>query len=447
MKNSIILSALILSAGIADEKFVYGELGGLASTSSSNKSSFSKPKLNLNINEEDLFVLGKSFFSIPWVEAPSATTARDGLGPLFSANTCMTCHPKNGAGVAIKKDGTMNRSLLLRLSHKDVYDKTIGFKPDSTYGAQLSLNGNKDVLFEGEAVVNYEEIRGEYFDKTSYSLRKPTYKIEKLNYGALDPKSVVAPRIGSILIGLGRVELISDEDILKNEDINDTNKDGISGKANRVYSPELNKTVIGKFTWKASASSVKVQSAAAAHNDMSLTNPLFPKDNCTKKQQKCLDAPKGKFDFDLPQERLDAISFYVSNLCVPNQRDPKKHIEGAKLFKTLKCASCHVDSFKTTQGDTIHPFSDFLLHDMGDELADGRVEFLANKNEWRTAPLWGLGLRKKVSGEANYLHDGRARSIEEAILWHGGEALKSKEDFMKLEKNKREKLLEFLNSI
>jgi CxxC motif-containing protein (DUF1111 family) len=447
MRKALFILALFVSASFGNSEFMYEKLGGKASVKAVGKSAFSKSKPNLNMDEEDLFILGKSFFKVPWVEAPAATTARDGLGPLFSANTCMTCHPKNGAGVAIKKNGTLNRTLLLRFSHKNIYDKTIGFKPDSTYGSQLSLNGNKDVPFEGEAVVSYTLIKGYYPDKTPYSLRKPTYKIEKLNYGALDSETIFAPRIGSALIGLGRLELISDEDILKHQDINDTDKDGISGKANLVYSPILNKTVIGKFTWKASASSVKVQSAAAASNDMSLTNPLFPRENCTKKQEACLKAPKGRFEFDLPQKRLDAISFYSSNLAVPNQREPKKHIEGAKLFKTLNCVSCHVDSYKTKEGDTIHPFSDLLLHDMGKDLADGRVEFLANGNEWRTAPLWGLGLRKTVSGEANYLHDGRALSVEEAILWHGGEALKSKEDFMKLEKDKRVKLLEFLDSI
>lgn len=451
MKKTLLFLATFWVAGVCENSFTYGKLGGYASTNDTGKCAFCKSKKNMNEDEQDLFFFGKSFYRIPWVEAPSATTARDGLGPLFNANTCMNCHPNNGAGVAVKKDGTMTRSLLLRLSHKTSTNKAClekcGFEPDSTYGAQLSLNGNHDVPSEGKPKVSYEEVKGKYPDGTTYTLRKPTYTIENLGFGAMDKDTIFAPRIGLALIGLGRLELISDKDLLFHQDINDSNKDGISGKANLVFSPEYNKTVIGKFTWKASASSVKVQSAAAAHNDMSLSNPLFPKENCTKKQKECNESPKGRHKFDLPQNRLDAISYYLENLAVPNQRDPKKHIDGAKLFTSLNCVSCHVDRYQTTEGDTIHPFSDLLLHDMGKELADGRSEFLANGNEWRTPPLWGIGLYETVSGEANYLHDGRARSIEEAILWHGGEAQKSKDAFMALDKKKRQKVLDFLDSI
>ena len=451
MTKSLLLLASILLAGNSSSDFSYGKLGGSASSPSHDKCAFCKPAKEMKGEERMTFSYGKSFFRIPWVEAPSATTARDGIGPLFNANTCINCHPNNGAGVAVKKDGTMTRSLLLRLSHKNSTDKAClkkcGFKPDSTYGAQLSLNGNHNVPFEGSPKVHYEEVKGTYHDGATYSLRKPTYTIENLNYGAMDKETVFAPRIGLALMGLGRLELISEKDILAHQDINDSNKDGISGKANYAWSPEYNKTMLGRFTWKASATSVKVQSAAAAHNDMSLTNPLFPHDNCTDKQKECKKAPKGKHEFDLPAYRLDAISYYLENLAVPNQREPQKHIEGAKLFTSLNCTACHVTTYKTSQGDTIHPFSDLLLHDMGEGLADGRSEFLATGNEWRTPPLWGIGLYEKVSGEANYLHDGRARSIEEAILWHGGEAQKSKKSFMALSQKEREKVLQFLGSI
>ncbi len=451
MKKTLLFLATFIVAGNCGSDFNYGKLGGNASTSNHGECAFCKPAKKMNNDEQDLFMYGKSFYRIPWVEAPSATTARDGLGPLFNANTCMHCHPNNGAGIAVKKNGSMTRSLLLRLSHKTSTDKAClekcGFEPDSTYGAQLSLNGNHDVPFEGEAKVTYQEIKGKYPDGSSYTLRNPTYTIDKLNYGSLDKETIFAPRIGLALLGLGRLELISDKDLLAHQDINDSNKDGISGKANIVFSPEYNTTMIGRFTWKASASSVKVQSAAAAHNDMSLSNPLFPKENCTKKQKECNQAPKGKHPLDLPANRLDALSYYIANLAVPNQREPKKHVEGAKLFTTLNCVACHVDTYKTTEGDTIHPFSDLLLHDMGEGLADGRSEFLANANEWRTPPLWGIGLYETVSGEANYLHDGRARSIEEAILWHGGEAQKSKDAFMALDKKQRQKVLDFLDSI
>ena len=417
-----------------------------------SKIAFMREPKGLSNDEIDIFILGKSFFRIPWVEAPSATTARDGLGPLFNANTCIHCHPGNGAGVAVNKDGTMTRSLLLRLSHKNPKDKElvkkIGFEPDSTYGAQLSKNGNHDVVAEGEAVVNYEMIDGVYPDGSKYTLRKPSYSVINKGYGEFDEDTVLAPRIGSALVGLGQLELIPEKDILAYQDIDDKDGDGISGKANYSFDPESNTTKLGRFTWKASATTVKHQSAGAAHNDMGLTNPLFPMHNCSKKQKACMEeAKKGRFEFELPAQRLDAIDYYISNLAIPKQRKPEKHLEGAKLFKSLNCTSCHVESYKTVSGLEIKPYSDLLLHDMGKELADGRSEFLASGSEWRTPPMWGIGLYEKVSGEANYLHDGRAKSIAEAILWHGGEAEQSKKDFMALDKNSREKVLHFLNSI
>ena len=422
-------------------------------TKCDSKMAFSRMVRGLSHDEEDSFILGRSFFTVPWVEAPSATTARDGLGPLFSANTCIHCHPRHGAGVAVNKDGKMNRSYLLRLSHKESNDtqtlKRVGFKPDSTYGAQLSINGNMKVPAEGKAIVTYETIEGKYPDGTAYTLRKPHYTVKNMNYGDFDKETIIAGRIGSALVGLGQLEAISEKDILANEDIDDKNGDGISGKANYAFDPETNTTKLGRFTWKASAVSVKHQSAGAAHNDMGLSNPLFPLHNCTQKQEACLkEAEKAlRHEFDLPAQRLDAIAFFLSNLAIPKQREPKKHFEGAQLFKSLNCTACHVPSYKTALGVPIKPYTDLLLHDMGEGLADGRSEFLATGSEWRTAPLWGMGLRGKVSGEANYLHDGRARSIEEAILWHGGEAEKSKKEFMVLDKNSRKKVLLFLNSI
>ncbi|HFU77635.1 MAG TPA: thiol oxidoreductase, partial [Epsilonproteobacteria bacterium] len=360
-----------------------------------------------------------------------------------------------GAGVAVNSDGSVTRSLLVRLAHQKSINKEIlskvGFMPDSTYGSQLSSHGTGTIKPEGQLTVEYEMIVGKYPDGLSYTLRKPIYSIQNLAYGAFDKETIIAPRIGSALVGLGLLERISEKDLLKNEDINDENRDGISGKANYTFDPETNTTLLGRFTWKASATSIKHQSAAAAHNDMGLSNPLFPTDNCSDKQIACQEVSKSKqkelYALDLPQHRLDAITFYLQNLAVPKQREIGKHKEGEALFEHLSCVKCHVSNFTTTDGVKINPYSDLLLHNMGEALADGRSEFLATGTEWRTAPLWGIGLRQKVSGEANFLHDGRARTIEEAILWHGGEAQKSKEAFMQLSKKQREKLLLFLQTI
>lgn len=409
----------------------------------------SHPLSGMGETETDRFILGKSFFRIPWVEAPSATTARDGLGPLFSANTCITCHPNNGAGVPLDAKGTPSRSLVFRLSRPVPRPQgdTLGFVPDPVYGNQISVNGVFGVPYEGRPAVAYTERAGTYPDGTTYSLRVPAYSLAELHYGPLADDTVLAPRIGPALIGLGLLERVSDDTLLALEDPDDKNGDGVSGRANRVWSPELNATVIGRYTWKASASSVRVQTAAAMHNDMGLTTSLFPEENCMPSQKTCREAPKGAHPLDAPDPRLDAVAYYVSNLKTPLPRNPKEHTEGAELFRQIGCAACHLPTLAA--GETpIHPYTDLLLHDMGEGLADGRSEFLAHGGEWRTAPLWGLGLRKTTGdGDPGYLHDGRARSVEEAILWHGGEGETAKRLFTSLEKNQRATLLAFLESL
>lgn len=422
-------------------------------TSKSCKMAF-KEAQSLNSEDEDKHILGRSFFAIPWVEAPSATTARDGLGPLFSANTCIHCHPNNGAGVPTDKNGKITRSLVMRLSidpkknsNSDAMKK-YGFVPEPTYGGQLSLNGTSDTPYEGSVHVSYKEVTGKYDDGEKYTLRHPTYTIDNLQYGALHKDTNIAPHIALALVGLGAIEMIDEKDILAKEDINDSDGDGISGKANWVFNPETNATELGRFTWKAASVTVKHQTANAAYNDMSLSNPLYPGDNCTNAQEECLKAYKSAHAFDLPMKRLDAIAYYLKTLKIPAQRKTANFTKGKEIFHRLGCISCHTPSYKLSDADiTIYPYSDFLLHDMGDALSDGHTIFRAEPNEFRTPPLWGIGLYKKVSGEMALLHDGRARSIEEAILWHGGEALQSQLAFKALGKKERDMLVEFLKGI
>ncbi|MEA2099310.1 MAG: di-heme oxidoredictase family protein [Campylobacterota bacterium] len=421
-------------------------------TNKSCKMAFSQTQ-KLNNKQEDIQMLGKSFFTIPWVEAPAATTARDGLGPLFSANTCIHCHPYNGAGVPTDSDGKISRSLVMRLSikaEKNINNDLMlrdGFIPEPTYGGQLSVNGTSDTPYEGVVDVTYSTILGKYDDGSSYQLQNPHYTISNLQYGNFAKNTNIAPHIGLALVGLGALEMIDEKTILAKEDIEDKNKDGISGKANWVYNPETNATELGRFTWKAASPSVKVQSANAAHNDMGLSNPLYPQHNCTDKQEECQKAIQGRYDFDLPMQRLDAITFYLKSLKIPSQRKTANFEKGKEIFNDLGCVKCHTPSYDISDGNKIHPYSDLLLHDMGDALSDGHTMFKADANEFRTPPLWGLGLYEKVSGNTALLHDGRARSIEEAILWHGGEAEKQKESFKALSKEKRDFLVEFIKGI
>lgn len=446
---TLVLSALLLS-GCFEEKNETLSHAGLF-TSDFSKRAFSHA-IKLDHAEQDIFMLGKSFFTKPWVEAPSATSARDGLGPLFSANSCIHCHPHNGAGVAMNDSKSVGRALVLRLSLLQAQNLNSGllmkegFIKEPTYGAQLSING-AGVEYEGRVRVQNRTIKGFYADATPYELVQPAFRVDDLQYGALDSHANIAPRLALPLVGLGLLERLSDEAILANEDINDTNRDGISGKANRVYSPEHNKTLIGRFAYKATAVDIKHQSADAAHNDMGLSNPLYRGENCTQAQKECLEAPKGRDAFDLPNERLEAISFYLTHLKTPLADLNAQGKRGKEIFKQIGCAKCHIEKFTTRDGVEIHPYSDLLLHDMGLGLADGHSDFLASGREFRTTPLWGLGCREATSGVVQLLHDGRARSIEEAILWHGGEAQSAKEAFAALAKSERTFLVEFLKGL
>lgn len=454
--NKILLSVIVLFSCLnanSDERAASPYIAKFY-TQDVSKYAFTHSVQQHSNEEEDFRILGKSFFTKPWVEAPTATTARDGLGPLFSANKCLRCHPNNGAGLAQNRNGEIHPSLVMRLSiftdkniHNDISMRD-GFIPEPTYGGQLSINGTSGVKYEGKVKLSYKEKKGHYSDGDIYILHVPEYKIKDLNYGPFHKNTNVAPHIALALIGLGAIENIPVKEILEFEDINDSDGDGISGKANWVYDPETKKIELGRFRWKAAVASVKDQAGNAAHNDMSLTNPLYPNENCTPSQTACLNVPKGlggKFDF--PQERLDAIAYYLKTLKIPVQRKSKNFEKGREIFQTIGCAKCHRENFNTPKYGTIYPYSDFLLHDMGKELSDGHRMFLAEPNEFRTPPLWGLGLYKKVSGSLNLLHDGRAKSIAEAILWHGGEAQTQKEAFKHLSKQQRKTLIEFLKGI
>ncbi|MDF1661605.1 MAG: di-heme oxidoredictase family protein, partial [Planctomycetota bacterium] len=279
---------------------------------------------------------------------------------------------------------------------------------------------------------------GQFVDGTPYSLESPSYALTNLNYGPLDPSTMLSPRVAQPVFGLGLLETISEVDILANADENDADNDGISGRANRVTDVTTQQLVLGRFGWKASQPTVLQQSAAAFNGDIGLTTNLFPNENTTASQGATITAPSGGSP-EINDQILNDTSFYISTLAVPARRnvnDPSVQ-RGEQLFKVMNCDSCHVADFTTGQNaaipelsnQSIHPYTDLLLHDMGAGLADGRPDFLANGQEWRTPPLWGIGLTQTVNGHNRFLHDGRARNLTEAILWHGGEGESSKEQF------------------
>jgi len=404
-------------------------------TSTKSKSILLKPIDGLNDEQYDKFILGRSFFKIPWVEAPSATTARDGLGPLYNANTCASCHPSNGRGTLYNKNGSFARSLIPKPSY------------DPIYGSQIAINGIHGVKYEAKTDIKFEKIKVMFPDGEIDTLLKPIYALKNLQYGPLDKKTVLSFRLAPSLNGIGLISQISDEDILKNEDPNDKDGDGISGRANFVYSPITKKQELGRFSWKANISTLKHQTADAANNDMGLTTSYYQDETCTKFQEECNKAPKARDAIDLTNQRLESITFYLEKRKTYSQKLNKSN-KGYEIFKKIGCVNCHIDSFETKNGIKFAPFTDILLHDMGEGLADGKTEGKANGKEWRTAPLWGLSLHEKINNKKpRLLHDGRARTFQEAILWHGGEAKKVKETYMNLKKEDRRKLLEFLKEV
>ncbi|HYD15290.1 MAG TPA: di-heme oxidoredictase family protein [Hyphomicrobium sp.] len=449
--------------------------GGSATSRESvdNRDAFSHFSHGIGFEGESRFKVGNAIFRKLWVAAPSSTQASDGLGPLYNARGCQNCHLKDGRGrppLANWPDENAI-SMFLRLSippeteeqKRVLADHKATTIPDPVYGTQLQNIGIQGHDGEGHMHIDYADVPVTLAGGQVVTLRKPAYSITELAYGPLHPKVMLSPRIAPQMIGLGLVEAIPEADIRANADPDDKDENGISGRTNEVWSASKNSVQLGRFGWKAGISSILDQSASAAAGDVGLSNPLapLPAGDCTPAQKTCLSAPNGNSasqgGFELSGELLDLVTFYSQNLAVPARRgasDPTV-LQGKALFHKAGCAACHQPSFTTGEApgqphlskQLIWPYSDFLLHDMGDGLADNRPEGDADGREWRTAPLWGVGLTQVVSGHTFLLHDGRARNVEEAILWHGGEAQAARDAYVALSPEEREALLKFVNSL
>jgi CxxC motif-containing protein (DUF1111 family) len=401
----------------------------------------------LNANDEQAHNLGDAAVEQSFVTAPAPINS--GLGPIFSNVSCVSCHHNDGKGSPTA--GQVNSSLLLRLS---ILGEGINGEPLPIpgFGGQL-----QDVAVFGRQPEAKVDIQYTYQtitlpDGTIVELRKPTYKL--LNpYLPLPATYFISPRMAPPFFGLGLLQNIDEQSILAYADENDANADGISGKPNYVWDATLHKTTIGRFGLKANTATILTQVAAAYQQDMGITNSVFP-----------LESSHGQFqadglpdDYELPDSILHAAAFYIKTLAVPARRNVSDEtiIKGEQLFKQINCSNCHIPTLQTkvdvtlpaTSNQRIHPYTDLLLHDMGNGLADGRPDFLANGNEWKTPALWGIGLFPKTNGTPFYLHDGRARSILEAILWHGGEATASKNKVLQLSTSDRNALVKFINSL
>ena len=468
------LSALFLALGLSacDDapRFTKAEpgearSGGAATVRKTDQNAFSLPSANLPPSRRVDFSVGNSFFRSPWVIAPSTTTARDGLGPLFNTNACQNCHIKDGRGHPPTPDAANAVSMLVRLSIPDspAYAKVIeqvGVVPEPVYGGQFQDMAVPGVTPEGKVRVEYTPVPIRFKDGTEVELRKPVLQFTQLGYGPMHPDTRFSARVAPPMIGLGLLEAIPEEAILANAAAQAKENSGIKGRVNRVWDDELQKTVAGRFGWKAGQPNLNQQNVHAFSGDMGLTTSLRPFDDCTDAQTACKQAPNGNGPDGEPEVSdniLRLVLFYTRNLAVPARRgvNDEQVLAGKNLFFQAGCQSCHTPKYTTAANaaepelanQVIRPYSDLLLHDMGDGLADNRTEFQASGRDWRTPPLWGIGLTQAVSGHTQFLHDGRARNLLEAVLWHGGEAQQAQQQVLSFNAEQRAALLAFLNSL
>lgn len=462
----LLLAALLAGCDAQQADFSRAEpgealSGGNASVAQADHNAFSLPSANLTPVRRLDFSVGNSFFRAPWVIAPSTTTARDGLGPLFNTNACQNCHIKDGRGHPPAANAASAVSMLLRLSipaepGQEAQLQRHGVIAEPTYGGQLQDMAIPGHAPEGRIRLDWQTHRITLADGSEVELRQPKLQLSDLGYGPLHPQTQFSLRIAPPMIGLGLLEAIADADLLALADPDDQNGDGISGRANQVWDDARGQSVIGRFGWKAGQPTLNQQNAHAFAGDMGLTTSLLPADDCTAAQAACQQMPNGGSP-EVSDNILASVLFYSRNLAVPQRRqvDAPQVLKGKALFHQAGCASCHTPKFVTRAdaaelelaSQTIRPYSDLLLHDMGPGLADQRPEFLASGQEWRTPPLWGIGLTQQVSGHTQFLHDGRARNLLEAIFWHGGEAQAARDAVSHFSRDEREALLAFLDSL
>jgi CxxC motif-containing protein (DUF1111 family) len=456
---SFIALAVLLASGCGDESSLYepGEelAGGEGTVFETGSQAFSLAARNLKGARRDDFFVGNAFFKRNWVTAPSSTSGQDGLGPTFNATACAACHFMDGRGAPPQEPDEAFLGLLVRLSVPGD-DGHGGPLDEPSYGGQFNHHAILGVPAEGGTHVTYVEQPGTFDDGTAYSLRVPTYTFSDLAFGPLAADVMTSPRTANAMIGLGLLEAIEEQALLAYADEDDADGDGISGRPNRVWDPKAQAIAVGRFGWKANQAGIEQQVSGAFLGDMGITSPLHPAQNCPVVQTDCAAAITGG-EPEADQETIDQVAYYARFLAVPARRDVQdgEVLRGKQLFGEAGCAGCHVPKYVT--GDvpglpelsqqTIFPYTDLLLHDMGDELADHRPDYLASGTEWRTPPLWGLGLVHVVNGHTNFLHDGRARDTSEAILWHGGEAAASRDAYRAMSKDERAALIRFVESL
>ncbi|MEM8804895.1 MAG: di-heme oxidoredictase family protein [Cyanobacteria bacterium P01_G01_bin.38] len=412
--------------------------GGMTTLFNRSSHAFGQPAPGLTMAEVDKHRVGDIAFDAVFVTSPAKINP--GLGPLFNNSSCGACHIKNGRGLPELGQALVRVSL--SPTSKQVVSPRDGVVPVPNIGTQVRDHAIYGDQPDARVSLSWQTQSGQYPDGTDYQLRSPQLSLSQSDPQKPIPETVLTSlRIPPPVFGMGLLEVLPENTLQQLADPQDQDGDGISGRRNRVWDPDIRQTATGRFGLKANSPTLRHQVASAYSNDMGIANPMF------------LEA-SGRQDID--EETLEANVFYVQSLGVPARTmlDDLAVGRGEKLFDQANCAACHISTLKTgpapiaaLANQTIHPYTDLLLHDMGPGLADGRPDFVADGQEWRTSPLWGLGLTDTVLPYSGYLHDGRARSVEEAILWHSGEADAAKQQFMAMDIEDRRAMLKFLNSL
>jgi CxxC motif-containing protein (DUF1111 family) len=454
--GTALLASSSAGAGLRDELLAVPlspRLGGDTTLAIVTDKAFTFPAANLRLEHQRPFFFGNRVFNTNWTIAPGSVASFDGLGPTYNRVSCSGCHTRDGRGHP-PADGTGPLdSMLFRLGVRLADGSVATVHPD--YGDQLNERAVPGVPAEGVARIAWTEVTGRYADGAPWSLLRPSYTIEAASFSALDDV-LISPRVAPAVIGLGLLEAVPEATLEALADPDDRDGDGISGRLNRVWSDSAARILPGRFGWKANVATLVDQNAGAALGDIGLTSPLRAEPNCPPAQRACLATASHDADPDLAPSFLERLTLYTRLLAVPAQRDPDDPMvqRGEALFREVGCAACHLPTLRTGPAalpelaqQTFHPFTDLLLHDLGEDLADGRPDGLATGREWRTAPLWGLGLVGRVNGHDRLLHDGRARGFAEAILWHGGEARAARDAFAGLDRVDRDALVAFLASL
>jgi CxxC motif-containing protein (DUF1111 family) len=444
------LGVICLAAGIA-----YGASSDDLTTPVTGRGAFDQPFPFLRGQALTRFREGDEIFDQTFAVGTSEDPVRfSGVGPLWNQPSCAGCHAGDGRGEPSKGETDPMRSSLVRLS---VPGKTPqgGPLPEPTYGDQFQPFGAPGVPGEGEAGIRWTETERVLDDGMHISLRRPELVLRELHYGPMPNAIMTSIRMAPAGFGLGLLESVPEAELLALADPNDKNHDGIRGRLNHVWDFTAGRTTIGRFGLKANQPNLRQQVAGALNGDMGVTSRVFAKQNCTAAEKECLNAPAPGTP-EISDADFATLVSYVKAIAPPAPRPFSADARAGELwFKRIGCASCHVPTLTTGDNPefpraahrTIHPYTDLLLHDMGEGLADGRPDYEASGRDWRTTPLWGIGLVGAVSQRAFYLHDGRARSLTEAILWHGGEAQSSRDAFSTLTDENRQAIIEFLNTL